>query len=369
MADIRITKLAHLLTHYSLKIKKGDKFIITGSDLTLPLIKEVYREALKLGAHPETSISLPGLDEIFLKEGSEEQIAYLSPREELTLDTYDAFLFIRGEYNTRPLAGVDPKRISARQMARKGVKLRFMKRQAAGGLRWCLTQFPTHASAQEANMSLDEYEEHVYQAGLLDSEDPTRAWEKISEEQKKICDFLDTRKELQITSKNTNLRMSIAGRKWINCDGTLNFPDGEVFTTPIKDSVNGTIRFSYPAIHAGKEVEDIRLTFQDGKVIEATASKGADVLLALIDTDENSRYVGEIAIGTNHGIRTFTRNMLFDEKLGGTMHLALGMAFEETGGSNESAIHWDMLCEMKECGEIRVDGELIYQHGQFIREF
>ena len=215
-------------------------------------------------------------------------------------------------------------------------------------------------------MSLAEYAEFVFGAGLLYHGDPVAEWRKIDAQQEKICDFLNRQSNLHILSRDTDITMSIAGRKWINCSGHENFPDGEVFTGPVEDSVTGYIRFSFPGIFAGQEIEDIRLEFEKGKVVKATAAKGQELLHALLETDTGARYVGEVAVGTNFGIQKFTRNMLFDEKIGGTVHLALGAAYPESGGKNVSGIHWDMLCDMREGGEIYTDDQLIYRNGKFL---
>lgn len=369
MPDIRLQRLAHLLVNYSLRLKKGDRFVIEASDIALPLVQLVYGEALKVGAHPEISVNLPGIKEQLFKLGSKEQLEHVPLFSKLTLGEFDAVLTIWGGHNTKDMSGVDPQKMAIHRAARKDLIMNFFSRTASGEARWCGTQYPTHSDAQEASMSLGDYEEFVYDAGLLNEENPTEKWREISQKQQKICEYLNTKKNLHIISKNTDLRMCVEGRKWINCDGKENFPDGEVFTTPIRESVNGTIRFSYPAIYSGREVEDIQLTFKDGKVVEASAAKGEDFLISVLDTDEGARYVGEIAIGTNYGIQQFTKNILFDEKIGGTVHLAVGAGIEETGGTNESSVHWDMLCEMKEEGKIYVDDELIYENGKFVIEF
>ncbi|SHH25629.1 Leucyl aminopeptidase (aminopeptidase T) [Caloranaerobacter azorensis DSM 13643] len=365
MADQRIVKLAKLLVNYSLKIKKGDYLLIEGYDIAYPLIKEVYREAIRKGAHVETYVSLPGLNEIFLKEASDEQLKFVSPMQKFAVEKFDAILSIWGGYNEKALSNIDSEKIQKRRTATREINIKFINR-ASEDLKWCGTLFPTHASAQEANMGLEEYEDFVYGAGLLDKDDPIKEWMEISKKQEKICEYLNSKKTLHIISKDTDLKMSIEGRRWINCDGRENFPDGEVFTTPIENTVEGYIRFSYPGIFVGKEIEDIRLEFKEGKVVKATAAKGEDLLHALLDTDEGARYLGEIAIGTNYGIQKFTKNMLFDEKMGGTVHAAIGAAPKETGGNNESGIHWDMLCDMKNGGRIYADGELFYKDGKFL---
>lgn len=369
MADERIKKLAKLLVNYSLEIKKGEYILIEGYDITQPLIKEVYREALRNGAHVDIQVFLQDVNEIFYKEATNEQLEFITPYEKFMAENYDANLTIWGEYNEKKLSNIDPKKIQKRRGARKELYSRMFNRMGEGDLRWCGTLFPTNASAQEANMSLEDYEEFVYGAMLLDKEDPISEWKRISKEQGKICEYLNSKKTLHIKSKDTDLKMSIEGRKWINCDGRQNFPDGEVFTTPIEDTVEGYIRFSYPGIYMGKEIEDIRLEFKNGKVVKASAVKGEDLLHALLDTDEGSRFLGEIAIGTNYGIQKFTKNMLFDEKMGGTVHAALGAAPKESRGKNESGIHWDILCDMKDGGEIYADGELFYKNGKFVKEF
>ncbi|WP_202710204.1 aminopeptidase [Sporosalibacterium faouarense] len=369
MADLRIKKLAELLVNYSLRIKKGDYLLIEGSDITQPLVKEVYREAIKKGANVDTNIFIEDLLKIFFDNASEDQLKFVNPYTKFSSERYDAILTLWGGYNEKALSNVDPNKMKMRSGVMKDVYVKFGERIANGDLKWCGTQFPTHASAQEGSMSLEEYEDFVYDSMLLNEESPIDQWKRISKEQERICEFLNTKKTLHIKSKDTDLRMNIEGRKWINCDGKENFPDGEVFTTPVEDSVEGHIRFSFPAIYNGKEVEDVRLEFKEGKVVDATAVKGEDLLLALIDTDEGSKRLGEIAIGTNYGIQKFTKNILFDEKIGGTIHAALGDGPKETGSKNESGIHWDMICDMKTDSEIYADGELIYKDGKFTVDF
>lgn len=215
-------------------------------------------------------------------------------------------------------------------------------------------------------MSLTEYQDFVYGAGLLNTAHPIREWEKIRDEQEKWVNYLNSKKELRIVSAHTDLKINISGRKWVNCCGKINFPDGEIFTSPVENGVNGYISFNYPGIYLGKEVEGIYLEVRDGKVITASAKKGEDLLKSLLETDRGARYFGEVAIGTNYQIQKFTKNMLFDEKIGGTAHLALGDSLPDTGGQNHSIIHWDMLCEMKSEGRIYADQELFYEQGRFL---
>jgi len=366
MSDPRITKMAQVLVNHSLGLKKGQKFVINSQETAYPLIKEVFREAIIKGAYPETRLQLPGLSEIILKEGADHQIEYVSPLTKLMANEYDAFLSIGAPINTRELSNIPPEKMRQLQRASREIMQTIMSRAAEGKLSWCGTQFPTNAAAQEGNMSLDEYTEFVFAACLLNEKDPIAAWEKIHENHQKYINYLEKCSELHFKSEDTDLKLSVAGRKWENCDGKNNFPDGEIFTAPIEDTVNGHIRFSFPGIYMGREIEDIRLSFSKGKVIDAQAKKGEDLLEAILDTDEGSRYVGEIAMGTNYGIKHFTKNMLFDEKIGGTIHLALGNGYPETGSKNQSAIHWDLLCDMRTGGEIFADGELIYRDGNFL---
>ena len=365
MADPRHQKLAEVLVHYSLALKPGDKTLISGPSFAEPLIREIYREAVRAGARVTTDIWLEGLQEIFFREASDEQLTHVSEIEKLKADYYDAALTIWGMLNTKGLSGIDPKRMAKRREARAFLLTRDLKRIASGELRWCGTMFPTQAHAQDAGMSLSDYEDFVFGAGLLNEADPTAGWRKVRAEQQRIIDFLSRQDEIHIVAPGTDITYRAGGRTWINCAGTENFPDGEVFTGPIENSVNGTVTFSYPAIYEGNEVENVRLTFRDGKVIESSASKGLDFLNAMLDTDPGARFLGEVAFGLNYNIKRFSKDTLFDEKIGGTMHMALGASLPETGGVNESGVHWDMVCDLRE-GKVYADGQLCYEAGKFI---
>ncbi|MBA1336919.1 MAG: Aminopeptidase [Firmicutes bacterium] len=368
MKDIRLKKLANLLVNYSLEIKEGEYVLIYGSTASEPLLKELYREIIRVGGHPEVLPIIEGAQEILLKNGSEKQLQFVSPLDRLIAEKYDAVIYLWGGYNTKALSGIDPNRIAMRSKSMRELADIRNEREEKGEYRWCGTQFPTHSDAQEAKMSLEEYEDFVFSSGHIDSDDPIEEWKNISKYQQRIVDYLNTKQEIHVVSNNTDLKMSTSGRKWINCDGKANFPDGEVFTSPVEDSVEGYIRFSFPGIFQGKEIEDIRLEFREGKVLNASAAKGEELLSALLNMDEGARRLGEFAIGTNSRITRFTRNMLFDEKIGGTVHAAIGFAPSGTGGKNRSGIHWDMLCDMKEEGRIYADGELFYRNGAFIDE-
>lgn len=366
MRDIRLIKLADLLVNYSVKIKKGEFVILQGDAITEPLLLELYRKVLEAGGHPQIVFQTSESLEIMLKEGTDKQIQYVSPVVKYAIEKCDAIISLWGTRNTKSLSGVNPKKLALLSRSRKELNEIRFERESKGEYRWVGTMFPSYANAQNANMSLEEYEDFVFKSGHIDKENPIAEWEKISKQQQKIVDYLNNKKELHIVSQDTDLVCGIEGRVWVNCDGQVNFPDGEVFTGPIENKVNGHIRFSYPGIYMGKEIEDIRLEFKEGKVVKASASKGEDLLLALLDTDEGSRTLGEIAIGTNYEINKFTREMLFDEKIGGTVHAAIGMAIPETKAKNKSSIHWDMLCNMKDGGKIFADDELFYENGKFL---
>lgn len=365
MPDPRVVKLAKVLVHYSLQIRRGDLFRIGGAALAAPLIREVYRESLAAGAHPFVRVSVDGLDEIYLKTASDEQLRYVSELHRAETEQINASLGIWGGWNTRELTQVDPKRVALRREATQELGRRFLERAGKGELRWCGTQYPTHAEAQDAEMSLSEYEDFVYGAGLLDRDDPVAAWEAVRRDQDRIVTFLDKCKNLAIHGPDIDLELSVDGRRWINAAGDKNFPDGEVFTGPVEDSVNGRVRFSFPAIHNGREVHDVELLFEQGKVTHARAAKGEEFLHAMLEMDAGARYLGEFAFGTNYSITRFTRNILFDEKIGGTLHMALGIGYPETGSKNTSGLHWDMICDLRNGAEVVADGQVIYRDGRF----
>jgi aminopeptidase len=365
MIDPRAKKLADVLVNYSTRVKPGDWVIIQGDLVTAPMLQEIYRSVLQAGGHPNVMFGNNELAEIFYKEASDDQLQWLSPMQRMVYGEADVLISLGGTSNTRILANVDPARISMAQGARREIMQTYMQRSAAGELRWVGSMFPTNANAQEADMSLSDYEDFVYGATFADRDDPVAEWQKIHDQQQVVVDWLRGRKRLTAKGPHLDLEMSIEGRLFINSDGRNNMPSGEVFTGPVEDSVNGWVEFTYPAIYLGREIEDVRLVFKDGKVVEASAAKNEETLLAQLEIDEGARYVGEFAIGTNYGVQTFTKHMLFDEKMGGTVHLALGASIGETLGRNQSAIHWDMLCDVKEDSEIRVDGDLLYKDGKF----
>jgi aminopeptidase len=282
------------------------------------------------------------------------------------LELSDVWLSAWGTRNTKANSNIEASKIQDFLKGATSWRKIYSTKMGDGSLRWCGTQFPTFADAQEASMSLSEYEDFVYGAGLLNTEDPVAEWKKISAQQERWVKYLDTKKQIHIVSLDTDIKVNVSGRKWINCDGRVNFPDGEIFTSPVENDIEGHISFSFPGIYSGKEIEGIQLEISKGKVIKASAKKGEDLLKTLLQIDEGSSYFGEVAIGTNYGIQKFTRNMLFDEKIGGTVHMAIGDSMPEAGGKNRSTLHWDMLCDMRVGGKIYADDELFYENGKFI---
>jgi aminopeptidase len=368
MKDPRLQKLARLLTQYSLSLKPGDVLAINGEAVAAPLMRECYRAALQCGAFVMTDVILDGLQEIFYAEANDKQLRWLSPFAKYKVQRIDASLGIWADENTKSLTNVDPKRLAAAAAARKPISKLFMDRAAKGQLKWVGTQWPCQASAQDAEMSLEEYEDFVFGAGHLDDPDPIKVWQRISEQQQVLTGFLNRAREMRIVAEDTDIRFSLKDRKWINCDGHYNFPDGEVFTGPVEASVEGHVKFSFPAVHGGREVHGARLTFENGKVIKAEADKGQDFLRAMIAMDKGSCYLGEAAVGVNYNVKRYTKNTLFDEKIGGTIHLALGAGYPETGNKNNSGLHWDMVCDLRQAGEIYVDGDLIQKNGRFLNK-
>jgi aminopeptidase len=368
MADMRVERMARVLTEYSLGLGDGDLLLINGTTLAADLIRACYSRALALGALPIVQVQLPGLAEMLLTEGSERQIQSVSPVEELLSRQVDAELRIIAEENTRSLGEVDPQRQRMFLASRGSVRERAMTRMADGSLRRSLTLFPTPAHAQDAGMSLRAYQEFVFESCFLNDDDPIARWRELSIRQARMVDWLSARSEIHVTGPDTDLRLSAAGRTWMNSDGKRNFPSGEVFTGPVETSVNGSIRFSYSPIVQSHEISDIRLRFDDGRVVDARAARNEEVLHALLDTDDGARQVGEFAFGTNFGITRFTTNTLFDEKIGGTIHLALGAGYPDSGSRVRSAIHEDLICDLRGGGEVRVDGELFLKDGRYTIE-
>jgi aminopeptidase len=358
-------KYAKLLVGYSLGIKKGDKFLIVSSYLAEDLLKEVYREALAAGAFPELRVSINGAEKIFFDNAGDEQLKYVSPTVKYVYENYEAILNILAPFNLKELENVDPAKKQAVSLGRADIFKTLMKRTAEGKLNWNLCVFPTDSAAQECGMSKSEYDEFVYSACFLNEDDPVAKWHQLEKDQQRIADYLNCKENIHYKGKDIDISFSTKGRKWISAAGDKNMPDGEIFTSPVEDSVNGKVRFSYPGFYLGQEIEDISLEVKDGLVVKWDAKKGKSLLDKIMEIP-GARQFGEAAVGTNTGIKKFTKNMLFDEKLAGTIHMALGASIPETGGKNESAIHWDMLADMNDGGEIYADGELAYKNGRFV---
>lgn len=368
MADQRLNKLAKLLVNYSTGVKPGDFVFVTCEDVAAPWAAEVVKEAISAGGHVETLLSNQDISQMKFRYSTDAQLKENNYLMEAMLAKADVWLSAWGTVNTKASSNVPPEKVRLSTIGATKWRKLYSERMGDGSLRWCGTQFPTNADAQEASMDLREYEEFVYGAGLLNYDDPVAEWKKVSAEQDRWVKYLNTKKEIHIISEGTDIKVDVDGRKWINCDGKVNFPDGEVFTSPVEDNINGHITFSFPAIYSGKEVEGVKLEVKNGKVVKATAKKGEELLHSLMQTDEGACHFGEVAIGTNYGIKNFTKNILFDEKIGGTIHMAIGDSMPEAGGKNKSSIHWDMICDMRTNGKIYADEELFYENGKFKKE-
>lgn len=367
MTDPRIDRLAKVLVHYSTGVQPGQLVSLVGPPLAEPLLLALYRHVLRAGGHPIVRMIPEESAEILLREANEQQLAFVSPIEEREVERVDAVIHVLAPLNTRALTGIAPARQALRNKGRGPVMERFLERAARKELRWSVTQLPCHASAHDADMSLSDYADFVFNAGLLHQSDPPAAWRDLSARQARVADHLNKVRELHFTTpRGTDLRVGVAGRTWINCDGHENFPDGEVFTGPIEDATEGTVCFDFPAVHGGREVDGVRLTLRAGRVVEAHADKGEAFLLQMLDQDEGARVLGEIAIGCNYSVTRYTRNTLFDEKIGGTFHAALGASYPECGGKNRSALHWDMVCDLRRGGRVEADGTLISENGRFM---
>jgi aminopeptidase len=354
MTNPRIRNLAKILVDYSIKIKKGDTIKISFGIEALELAKECYKLILKKGAFPIANIQAPGFAFSYYSLATDEMLKKHPKIAEFEAKHTDGIISIGTEYNTKEFSNIDPKKIALRSKVIRPISDIYLEKD-----NWVGLEFPTNALAQEAEMSLEEIEDFVYKATILD-------WKKESKKQDRLKKILDKGKDVRIISNDTDITFSIKGRQGIKCDGHRNMPDGEVFIAPVEDTVNGFIRYTYPAIYNGKEVEDVYLEFKDGKVIRAKAKKNEDFLHAMINTDKGSKYLGEFGIGVNYGIKKFIKNILFDEKIGGTIHLALGMAYKEGGGKNDSALHWDMIKDLRKGGEIQIDGKSIQKNGKFL---
>ncbi len=366
MADPRLERLADVVVNYSAAVQPGDLVVLEATPLAAPLVRETYRRVLAAGGHPEVRIAVDGVAEALLDDGNDAQLGWVSPARIEQIEHADVRIVFESEYNTRSLSDADPARQALVQRARKRLGDRLFERAAAGELRWLVTLWPTQAAAQEAGMSLGEYEDFVFRAGFLDRDDPAAAWREFGERLDGLAEWLGRARELRVVADGTDLRLGVGGRTWVASSGHENFPDGEIFTGPVETSVNGEIAFSFPAAFGGRVIEGVRLRFEAGEVVEASARRGGDFLQEMLALDDGARRVGEFAFGLNDAITEFTLNTLFDEKIGGTVHLALGKSYPETGGQNTSALHWDLVTDLRVGSEVYADGEVVYRDGRFL---
>jgi aminopeptidase len=367
MTDNRLEKMAETIARHSLALRAGDLLLVQTEPAGLPLVREVYRRALAAGANPLVRTRHPELEEMLCRFGTDEQLAFTPESARVDAESATARLVVRADDNLRALAGVAPERIALQRRSQRPLFERMMERKGRGELRTCITQYPTTAAAQEAGMSLGDYEDFVFSACFCDRPDPVAAWLALSRNQQRYVDFLDRVRTLRYAAPGFELELSVEGRKWINSDGKANFPSGEVFTAPVEDSARGRVRFDVPGSHLGRRVAGVELEFKGGRVIEASAEQGGDLLTALLDTDPGARLLGEVAFGLNYGIGRPTGNILFDEKIGGTIHVAVGAGYPECGSRNKSAIHWDLIRTM-DPGRVWADGRLVYENGKFTLE-
>jgi aminopeptidase len=356
---------ADVLVDYSTELRSGDTVAIGGGVASEPLMRAIYRAALQRGARPVLTPSFTEAEADLLTLGSDDQLAFISPHERWAREEADVTIDVLASTNTRALSAIDPARQAIWSRARGGLRQIAVDRAARGERRWASTLFPTPAYAQDADMSTDEFAAFLESACMLDRPDPVAGWRELSARQARMIDHLRERAEIRIVAPGTDLRLSVAGRAWFNSDGKRNFPSGEVFTGPIEDSADGHIHFTYPVVTQGREVADIRLRFVAGEVVDASAGKNEAFLIQTLDTDPGARRLGEFAFGTNDGITRFTKNILLDEKMGGTVHMALGMGYPDTGSANRSAIHWDMICDLRAGGEVTADGTTVLKDGSY----
>ena len=366
MRDARVENLAELIAGYSLDLREGQVYRIDGEEVALPLAVALYGAAIRRGALAYTRIVPSGLDELELQLASDEQLTYIPEVEQLATEELDAWTSIWASANTRSLTRADPERRRLQLSTYYRSVNRRWERISAGDLAWCGTLFPTAAHAQDAEMSLREFEDFVHAAcHTREGDDPIAHWRGMSETLGARARELEGVRELRIVGSKTDLRVVVEGRRWVPSDGRHNMPDGEVFTSPVETGTNGDIFFAFPSVYQGREVENVLLRFEDGQVVDAEATSGEAYLRSLLETP-GARVLGELAFGLNYEIDRFTRDILFDEKIGGTMHVALGGGFDEAGSENKSDLHWDLICDLREEGEVYADGELVWKAGSFL---
>lgn len=351
---------------YSCQVGPGDLCVLEGESAGEELIQAIYEQVLRAGGHPIVLMTPERAQSAFFALAGDEQLDHVSPIARLVADEADVRIRVIAPENPRELSDVEPALQVRRQRATGELMERVTERTAAGNLRWAVCQFPTAGQAADAEMSAEAYEDFLYRACLCHVEDPVAAWEAQAERIARLVEWAQGREQVQLTGPGTDLRVSVAGRRFLPADGRRNMPDGELFTGPVEDSAEGDVTFHLPAIFNGREVSGVRLRFRGGEVVDASAETGEPLLLEMLDTDPGARRLGELGIGTNYDIQRGTRSILFDEKIGGTVHLALGRSYPETGGVNESALHWDLICDLRRGGAITIDAEDLQRDGQFV---
>lgn len=360
-------KYAQVLVDYSTDVKKGDLVQIRATSIyAKDLVKAVYKRVLEKGAHPILRTSFEDFSDIFIKYASDEQLDFIDPITQLEYEKIDKFISIGAPMNTKNMARADMQKLSRRSKASMGLSKTLMDRSANGDAKWVIADVPTHALAQEAKMSFDEYSEFLFNSCYLNLDNPVAKLRELEEKQAKWASYLNNVKNLHIVGEKTDITFNVEGRKWISCSGLNNYPDGEVFTSPVEDGINGEIYFDFPQNYRGNSATGVYLWIENGKIVKFDADTGRDFLEAMLNTDDGSKYIGEIAIGTNDEIQEVTGNILFDEKIGGAIHMAVGASYPETGGKNVSGIHWDMIKNMKHNSCIYADDKLIYENGKFL---
>lgn len=373
MADTRVSKFANVLVQHSARVVPGDRILLEGTTAAEPLLRELYIQILEKGGHPHLMVALPGTmpfsqDEMYLTYAKDTQLDFVPTFYKMAYEQFEGRIRIHSATNTKGTSNIDPTKIQRRGKATSVITEAQFRRGGAGEFKWVTTLFPTEAYAQDANMSLKEYEDFVFGAVHTNEDDPIAFWKSVEQKQQSAVDFMKGKNQVILRGPNVDLTLSVKGRTFMNSFGTFNMPDGEIYTGPVEDSVNGWVKFTYPANYGGTSVEGAELTFSNGRVGTAKADKNQEFLLKTLESDAGSRHLGEFAIGTNFDIQQFTGNILFDEKIGGSFHMALGAGYPETGSKNKSSIHWDMICDMRTDSEILVDGELFYKNGQFVFE-
>jgi len=373
VADPRVNKFAKVLTEHSARVVPGDRFLLEGTTAAEPLLRELYIQILEKGGYPHLMMTLPGLmpfsqEEMYLTYAKDTQLDFVPTFYKLAYEQFEGRIRIHSATNTHGTTNIDPAKIQRHNKALSFITETQFRRGGEGSFKWVTTLFPTDGYAQDASMSLKEYEDFVFGAVHANEDDPVAFWKTVESKQQSAVDYMKGKSQVILRGPNVDLTLSVKGRAFMNSFGTFNMPDGEIYTGPVEDSANGWVKFTYPANYGGTSVEGAELTISNGRVISAKAEKNQEFLVKTLDIDAGSRYIGEFAIGTNFDIQRFTGNILFDEKIGGSFHMAFGAGYPETGSTNKSAIHWDMICDLRTDSEILVDGELFYKNGQFVFE-